>query len=241
MDGGDIFLEKIMTEGFIKLCLEYTKDNYRRNEVSWKNYIKILSHHKKNGDIFEVDFHNLIHDTLCSWNMNQRRAKLVDKDSLHKQIINNKETITQLQDYSLKDFDSIKQGSEIYESIKTLFNDLNITETKTKIVALSKTLHFLLPQLFAPIDGNFTLSFLYNSAFPFYNQNKDQQRQNEFDGFITIHEYYSCLLKLDAYKKAKLPQSDQYDYYHTKQIDDIVIGFIKMRLDSFKSMQKVNF
>ena len=92
--------------------------------------------------------------------MNSRGAQLVDINDFKTNLNNYAIDIESLKKYSIEDLSEKNDKAEkIFNQLKNLFENLKLTNTKTKLVTFSKTMHFLLPNLIVPIDRKYTLKF----------------------------------------------------------------------------------
>lgn len=204
----DVFSnEKIMED-----CLDFTQKNYRVRSCSLRLYKEVLAFPIE--DKFTGDFTDLLYATLDAWDMNARRAKLAEFDLFSQSIISQKKAILKLKDYSIQD---LKDNESIFTVLEDLFNELTLTETNAKLVTFAKTMHFLLPDLIAPIDRKFTFKFFYG------NHNIPGKSENQFLCFKTIHRELAEF----AIHTKKLQQYSTKEYYNKpipKLLDDLIIG-----------------
>jgi len=96
--------------------------------------------------------------------MDSRGAKLKGFDSFVRGIRSNREQIVNLSTYSLvslseQDKDFIMR---VILNIWQVIPALGVAQGKSQLVAGSKTLHHLLPDLVPPIDRHYTLKFFFN-------------------------------------------------------------------------------
>jgi hypothetical protein len=202
---------------FVRKC----NGNYRLVTPSLYLYKKIVEKHRKHGDLNillqDNEFLELIYITLIAWDMNRRAAKLVSFEKFKKSIFDNTNLLSELYNYKLG---SLSEGdvSIILNKIEKLFVNLNVMKSKSKIVGISKTLHFLLPDLIMPIDRKYTLGF-------FYGHNKyDQEITKEFKTFKEVFVAFHHIAT-----KLKLSEADIDNFnWNTsipKLIDNALIGF----------------
>lgn len=130
----------------------YKRVMNKRRKKSLKNLLK------------DNYFIELLYATLTSWDMNARGAKMKYFDEFKKNLLKNKKAFTELE--NLKLFQIKKEEfPEVIKKIGELYEDLDIMQTKGKLVSNSKIMHFLLPDLIMPMDGKHTLGFLFGSNY----------------------------------------------------------------------------
>lgn len=208
----------------INNCLKKVEDEYRPNSAANYLYNLILKEHIDNKciNIKNRCFIDLIWATLDAWNMNSRSAKLADIEDFKKNLIDNTEAteaIESLKKYSIEDLSEKNDKSKgIFVQLKTLFNMLKLTDTDTKLVTFSKTMHFLLPNLIVPIDRKYTLKF--------FELNINNAKDEEFDHFTNIESTFGLFaseVNLDDF----VSKNSKWCKYKTKIIDNIIIGYVK--------------
>jgi hypothetical protein len=194
--------------------------NYRIISPSFYLYKKIIDKHRflknLNALIKDDEFVELIYITLIAWDMNRRSAKLVPFEEFKESVLKNQPILNELYDYRL-DFLSINDLDVILDKIEVLFSSLRVMKSKSKIVGVSKTLHFLLPNLIMPIDRKFTLNSLYgNNAY-----SQDVKKE-----FKTFKEVFIKFCEIS--KRLKLSDRDVNNFNWNvsipKLIDNALIG-----------------
>jgi len=204
---------------YVDIC----NKNFRQLTPSIYLYQKIFE--KQNNANYQVEklvsdreFLELIYVTLISWNMNMRGAKMVDADSFIESIQGFSKNISQLKDKELNLLSEYELG-EVLKLTKPLFLNLRVMKSKSKIVGVSKTLHFLLPKLFPPMDRRYTMNFFYGHFNYFSDKDK------EFNSFsILLREFYKITQKLKL--NSKDLDSVLWNTTVPKLIDNAIIGFI---------------
>lgn len=223
----------------INNCLKKVEDEYRPNSAANYLYNLILKEHIDNKYIniknrcYEEYFIELIWATLDAWNMNSRSAKLADINDFKTNLINNTEAIESLKKYSIEDLSEKNDKSKgIFEQLKNLFNKLELTNTDTKLVTFSKTMHFLLPNLIVPIDRTYTEKF--------FKLNFNNPKYEEFDHFTNIESAFGLFaseVNLDDFVR----KNSKWCKYKTKIIDNIIIGYVKIEQNNiFEFWSKFN-
>ena len=156
--------------------------------------------------------------TLEAWNMNSRGAQLSDFDKFKKSITDNKTLLSDLEEYNIRDI------NYAFDKLETLYNNLDLVKTKSKLVTFTKTLQFILPELVVPIDRKYTLNF--------YSINPNRLDQGPFGIFKSIHSDFCNFINTADYNREilsrriiKTPDELTWLTSETKIIDNIIIGY----------------
>jgi len=213
-------LEIIKAED-IKTLLDYTNERYRLYDPGLYLYNLMSNYSFK--EKFSDEFIELVYTTLTAWNMNQRAAKLAKFDLFKQSIFDNKDTIQSLEKYRIEELDTI---DIIEKPIRSLFDKLNLVETKSKLVTFSKTLHFFLPNLLMPIDRAYTLCFFYN----YY-------REGDFDEqiriYLDIFDQFRLFARKHIDNNAFKERDKRWNKNLPKMIDNIIIAFINKQMKTY--------
>ena len=165
---------------------------YRPHSDSKSNYLNLIKMHNTSNDyarlLKQSNYVQLAYNTLQDWNMDQRGAKLASFNVYSNSILSNENILTKLHSLRLELLNTSALNAALVD-LKTLFVNLKVMQTKARIVGVSKTLHFLLPNLVMPIDRNNILDLLYLGA-P-YSANP----QMEFRIFGEIMTEYNLLCR----------------------------------------------
>jgi hypothetical protein len=192
--------------------LQYTKTHYRPYDPGQYLYNLVTDFP---DDKFSDKFIELIYTTLVSWNMNQRGAKLSDFEIFKQSILDNKQYIQKLEEYTIEKLANVNL---IEQEIKSLLTNLElVAKGKPKLVTFSKTLHYFLPNLLMPIDRSYTLIFFYKNTD--FKKDNISQLQIYFDIFEEFRQFASRINYeqcIDTYWNKNIP----------KMIDNIIIAYI---------------
>ena len=127
---------------FHKKAINIWNDNIQKNKLSYHSLLK------------DDNYSDAIYATLTAWGMNKLGGgpKLKDFNIF-------KDNLILIADYleAIRDLD-ILRVNEIKESIQAIYAILDPSENKMDLVAKSKTLHHLNPDIFPPVDKRYTLS-----------------------------------------------------------------------------------
>ena len=104
---------------------------------------------------------------------------------------------------------------KISSELIQLINSLEITRNKSKLVACSKTLHHILPELIVPIDRTYTGTFFGGSDYTF--------QHNQDDFFIFVMDNFATIAK-DTNPVQFAGKG--WNTCQTKIIDNAIIGYM---------------
>lgn len=138
------------------------------NEGATDPYFEILDVCKKNGSASKAldddNFFYWLEKTLKAWQMNRGRegGALATRGEMKRSLRapDIRESIKLVENLSL--VNPVVVESPIFQHIQRMMWGIAITTAELKIVANSKTLHFLLPDLIPPMDRRYTLKFFFN-------------------------------------------------------------------------------
>lgn len=179
-------------------------------------------------------FLDCLYDTVNYW---VGRGWLVNrntfKKSLHKADTKKKIVLLHQKNYRLIELaeDDLNLVTNI---LGNLLSNVKISQSSTQLVAGSKTIHHLLPQLVPPIDREHTIRFFYYKKgyccdtinLPYLS---DKRIFNEiFPSFCKIGSR-NCDIIQERVEQHKLDGSD-FHTSETKVIDNAIIGFVLKEL-----------
>jgi len=213
----------------LESALEKTRDNYRPYDPGQYLY-RIL--YEKNRepmlDVFSDDYLELVYSTLIAWNMNQRGASLNGFDEFKESIKKSRGGISSLRRYRIDylDKDDVKDVLDVADS---LFCDLDLVgissltrkKIRSKLVAFSKTMHFMLPDLIVPIDRTYTLNFFYNNSQLHTDHDPEKNDRNQIK---TFNELYDKFWQLSQKHDLGQYLDDKWNRNVPKVIDNAIIG-----------------
>jgi hypothetical protein len=111
-----------------------------------------------------------LYATLAAWGLHRMGAKsntrLVDFDDFRDSMLSHREPILELQGYTITWLTDPGDLASVTARLQSLVESLRIAISPSKVVANSKALHHLLPELVPPIDRRYTLRLFYDSFDP---------------------------------------------------------------------------
>ena len=134
------------------------------------NYRQLVQTYRNTNDYRRLlnDAHiRLCYDALGhEFGLAKRRAKLVPFSAYASSILAQKQRLWILSKYRLEQFKSGQVATaNLFGQLSALFRGLNVMASGSQLVGVSKTLHFLLPDLIMPVDRENVLEFLYGSRY----------------------------------------------------------------------------
>ncbi|MBA4376979.1 MAG: hypothetical protein C0401_12525 [Anaerolinea sp.] len=148
-------------------------------------YRELVAMHRQYNDLevlLDSDhFLHTLHGTLEEWDMNKRGARLSEFEVFKNSVLFCKNSLLELYKYKLYD-DIYDDMGIMKEFAERVFCNLQVMDSHRRIVGVSKTLHFLLPDLIMPIDSKYTMTSFYG-----YNR-YSKSAKKEFADFWEIFE-----------------------------------------------------
>jgi hypothetical protein len=197
----------------IKEALDFHKKNYRKLDPGWYLYRELMRKQKLDQRIAK-DRAELMYVTLCAWNMNSRAARLSELNMFFDSLRKFGSTIKRLKQFDITTISKENYSQILKKDIKDFFdNAILVADGKPKLITYSKTLHFLCPKLFAPIDRKYTLAY-FGSTIP-----KDSYKS--FALFCNIQEEFRAFSQSTNLSKYL---DDSWNQSSPKIIDNMIIG-----------------
>jgi hypothetical protein len=99
-------------------------------------------------------FIDLLYRTLQKWGIGVRGSRLVPLPRFQQVLVSHLDVLDALQNHSIEN-----PPSRVAQRVYDLIANLGVVDNKAKLVAGSKTLHHLLPDLVPPVDRRYTGAF----------------------------------------------------------------------------------
>jgi hypothetical protein len=175
-----------------------------------------MTHESVLSAIADDEFMELMYATLTSWGMHRmgpKGAKLVDFEPFRKGIRQLSALLEELEPLVITDVDDVEAVAEkVWRAVSTA----RLSASGTQIVAGTKALHHLLPDLVPPIDRTYTIRF--------FHENTLMPRGDE-DAF---REVYPGLIEIATRAADHLTVNNRssMNTSRTKIIDNAIIGYV---------------
>jgi hypothetical protein len=180
----------------------------------------LRSHASAHETLHDEMFFDRLYATLTAWGMHRMGktfTKLRDVEEIENSFREQESHIREIEKFKIDEL-SIDDVGPISRKIWSIVDELKVGVGRTKLIANTKALHHLLPDLVPPIDRQYTLQFFYNNT----NINR-----NEWEMFI---EMYSMFHKISLTRKHDIHRwvSERIgmNTSPTKVIDNAIVGFV---------------
>jgi len=186
--------------------------------------IKKLKTHKDFESVFNDEvFFDYLYATLVAWNMDSQGAKLCGFEQFINTIRDSRQQIAELNKHTLKsliDEEAVASGTfaQAAERINTVLSSLRVSETKSWLVANTKVLHHLLPELIPPVDRKYTLKFFFNNTSVKKGEKSNKQ-------FFEVFMQYLYIYDLVVDEVEIMVDENSFNSSSTKVIDNAIIGY----------------
>jgi hypothetical protein len=185
--------------------------------------LALLRQHKSARDaLLDSAFLESLYATLTAWGMHRMGpggAKLVEFPALVDSFRTMELPIRKLSALALADL-RFEEVTDVSDQLWAVISGLNIGCGLTKIVAGSKALHHVLPELVPPMDREYTIRFF------FHHKNLSQGDAVAFrEIYPRLHRIaVECRDRIDARIGRGMNTSA------TKVIDNAIVGFVRAKL-----------
>jgi hypothetical protein len=217
--------------------------NFYKSDATYKNFqegpcihfhriaISLWEGHIKNSDskykyILEDDeYPEAIYATLTAWGMNRLGGgpKLKDYSNFKENLLSIADYFEEVRNYNILNIDQIKKTLEI------IFSKIDPSENERNLIAKSKTLHHLHPEIFPPIDRRYTLELL--TKIEDLNPAPSLNSVN-FRNFWNILVCFRLIITHLGFESVQhYVGKEIMDTSVTKIIDNAIIGFSDLILD----------
>lgn len=152
---------------------------------------------------------------LHEWGLDRRGSKLVNRKEFSRALLKALPTMEPLESVAIDDDDL---PADVPLKIWRVIYNLGVTKNKAKIVAGTKTLHHLLPDLVVPMDRTWTGRFF----------GIDDWQSGQRQTFLTIFRAFR-FIATQAHQQ-KFVTGHRWRTSQTKLIDNAVMGYCRPHL-----------
>ena len=198
---------------------------------------------KEQESNFLSDRHiEMIYATLASWGMNRMgnpegvKTKIVEFSEFKKAILDNRHELQKFY-YLRMDSCTPEQYQQYIDDLKPLYFSLKVSNSEATIVAHSKTLAHILPNLVPPIDRHHTVRFFTQNKEDFFHQSGKQigkyrsitlpkQSGKQFEDF-TNYCYKMKMLFSKVDKLMFMIDRESFNTSYPKIMDNLIMAFVR--------------
>lgn len=212
-----------LAANFVRYLDEFEKRHLFRGP-SAHFHVRAIEHRRTHDTlrsaIADTDLLELVYAMLASWGMHRMGptgAKLVDFGPFCDGIRRQADRLESLESLVISDLDDpVSVANTIWEAV----NDAHLSDTATQVVAGTKALHHLLPDLIPPVDREYTIRFCH--------ENKMMNMGDE----AAFKEVYPVLAEIARRTKGHLTVNDRspFNTSPTKVLDNAIIGYVLSQL-----------
>ena len=151
--------------------------------------------------------------------MGKTMTKLRNFNNFKNEILEQRSLLFELEDFKIWEIDYLQFNSN-QKTIEQILDSMKVTKAYANLVANSKVLHHILPNLIPPIDRRYTLAYFgINTMLP-SQKPASEIFKHLYPKFVEISK------ELESHIKAKVdPNSDNWNTSFTKIIDNAIIGY----------------
>ena len=167
--------------------------------------------------VYDHNFTGILHATLRAWGIGRRRSSLAPLDAFRKSLQDHVSQLETLEGLSLESQDLNVRVTT--RRVYGLITELEVVDNVARIVAGTKTLHHLLPDLVPPMDRAWTgMFFGWTATDP----------QNRQEAIFT--EAFTSLAEVARQTSPARLVGLGWRTCQTKVIDNALIGYCKLHI-----------
>jgi hypothetical protein len=183
------------------------------------------SHARAVDALADDQFFDYMYATLASWGLHRMGSgytKLADIGDLKSSFQRQRRLIAQLDNLRLEEVGD-NEADKVAGSIWQILQGLRVGIGETLLVANSKALHHLLPDLVPPIDRNYTLNFFVGR--PYIRRGRDA---DYFMALFPLFQEIAVSCRPDIHARIQVPPEGMNTSV-TKVIDNAILGFMALQ------------
>jgi hypothetical protein len=180
----------------------------------------------------------MIYATLASWGMNKMgdpeitKAKMVEFSEFKQSILKHHDPLQQLSSLRM-DLCSQEHYEKHIEDLEQIYYTLKVSIAEATIVAHSKTLAHVLPNLIPPIDRHHTIRFFTQKNKDFFTKSGNYRPVNPAQGIVAQFadfKKYCCRMKI-LFERCEHQlftiDKETFNTSFPKIMDNLIMAFVK--------------
>ncbi|MDP1758304.1 MAG: hypothetical protein Q8K77_00725, partial [Thermodesulfovibrionales bacterium] len=180
----------------------------------------------------------MIYATLASWGMHKMgdpkitKAKMVEFPEFKNSIIKHRDPLQQLSSLRMDSCNQEQYGKHI-DDMEQIYYTLKVSISEATIVAHSKTLAHILPNLIPPIDRQYTIRFFTQENKNFFAESGKYRLVNLPQGIVAQFvdfKKYCCRMKMlfDRCEHQLFTiDKETFNTSSPKIMDNLIMAFVK--------------
>jgi hypothetical protein len=165
--------------------------------------------------VHDVQFLELLYKTLQSWGIGIRASVLVPFTEFRSTLESHVAQLVELEPLTIESLTANVEST--IGAIDFLITDLSVVDNRARIVAGTKTLHHLLPNLVPPMDRAWTGAFFgWSTLDPQNNQT------------MILREAFSAFVEIASVTRPSRLVGTEWRTSSTKVLDNALIGYCKL-------------
>ncbi len=174
--------------------------------------------------VVDQEFLELLYAMLSAWGMHRMgpgNTRLLDLEHIAASFAEVQQAVARLDRLAIMDLDAADVPG-IAEQIWAVLARLRVGIGETKLVANTKALHHVLPDLVPPVDREYTLRFFYGQ--------KGLARGDEAT-FLEIYPRFARMARAQRGNIQRLVAAGEYmNTSQSKVLDNVIVGWVRSNL-----------
>lgn len=181
----------------------------------------------------------MIYATLASWGMHrmgppdQTKTKLVAFKKFHNSILSFQKEFNSLRKLKLNTISETRLENILQKELKDIFYGLQVSISDSYLVANSKTIHHIIPNLVPPIDRQYTIRFFYYKKSQFYTKKNKFKTiplpsdiEEQYQYFCDLLRSCKIIISNDFFNHVRIRQNS-FNTSIPKILDNLIMAFVK--------------
>ena len=201
-------------------------------------YFHVQAIKEQETDLLSDRHIEMIYATLASWGMHKMgdpeitKAKMVEFPEFKHSIIKHCDRLQQLCTFRMDSCTQEQYGKHI-DDLKQIYYSLKVSISDATIVAHSKTLAHILPNLIPPIDRQYTIRFFTQENKDFFTESGKYRHVNlpqRLDAQFADFKKYCCRMKIlfdQCDHQLFTIDKETFNTSFPKIMDNLIMAFVK--------------
>jgi hypothetical protein len=201
-------------------------------------YFHVQAITQQRCDFMSERHFEMIYATLASWGMHrmgdpdETKAKMAEFDAFKESLFSQRTTLSEFRELRM-DGCTEKEYSAHIENLRKVYSSLIVSISDSTLVAHSKTLAHILPDLVPPIDRQYTIRFFTQDNKNFFTESKNYRAVVVPKGlekqFAAFKDYCVRVKRMFDQCDKQLFKIDptNFNTSYPKIMDNVIMAFVK--------------